>query len=104
MKIILAMMVTGLLGFALFSLLHANVPFSKKTYSQIYIHGTPVCVARQDQGIVARVGECDRDAFRPAPEYSGEVPFHGRPGMNLPPGHPPVDGNMFPEENRRVPI
>jgi len=103
-KMILAIGLAGLLGFALFTMLHGDVPFMTKAYSQIYIHGTPVCVTRQHQGIVAQVGECDEARAHPGGEFTGEVPFHGHPGRNLPPGHPPIDGNMFPEENRRVPI
>lgn len=103
-KIILAAGLAGLLGFALFSMLHADVPFATKTYSQITIHGTPVCVTRQDHGIVAKVGECDEAGVHPNREFSGKIPFHALPGMNLPPGHPPIDGNLFPGENRRVPI
>jgi hypothetical protein len=31
------------------------------------------------------------------------LPFRdGHPGMNLPPGHPPIDQEMFPGENRRM--
>lgn len=104
MKIILAVGLAGLLGFALFTLLYAEVPFATKASSQIYIHGTPVCVTWQHHGIVARVGECGEAGTPPDEGFTGEVPFHGRPGMNLPPGHPPTDGTLFPEENRRVPI
>lgn len=59
--------------------------------SQIYIHGTPVCVMERGGEVVARVGECGR---LPAPGEDG--PFGGAPfageegGANLPPGHPPV--------------
>lgn len=102
MKIILAVGLAGLLGFALFTMLHAEVPFTTQAFSQIYIHGTPVCVTHQRHGIVARVGECDEGRVHPDGEFTGEVPFHGPPGMNLPPGHPPIDGNLFPEENRRI--
>jgi len=103
-KILLSVALAGLLGLALFTLLNADIPFLRKAYSQIYIHGTPVCVTRQPHGIVAQVGECDAAGIPPRGGFSGEVPFHGRPGMNLPPGHPPIDGNLFPEENRRIPI
>lgn len=104
MKILFSVALAGLLGLAVLILLRSEIPFAKQAYSQIYIHGTPVCVSRQFHGIVAQVGECDEAGIRPHGEFSGEVPFQGRPGMHLPPGHPPIDGNMFPEENRRVPI
>ncbi|HBX43193.1 MAG TPA: hypothetical protein DEH27_05115 [Deltaproteobacteria bacterium] len=70
--------------------------------SQIYIHGTPVCVTREGEDIVARVGECGVTRFSPDAESPERVPYHGHPGMQLPPGHPPIDQEMFPEENRRV--
>lgn len=104
MKILLSVAWAGLMGLALFTLLHIDVPFADKAYSQIYIHGTPVCITQEPHGIFAQVGECDGAGFRPHGKFSGEVPFHGRPGRNLPPGHPPIDGNLFPEENRRIPI
>jgi len=101
-KIILGLMLAGFLGFALFSMHNADIAFATRGYSQIYIHGTPVCVTRHHQGIVAQVGECDMGGTRSDGEFTGEVPFHGHPGRTLPPGHPPIDGTMFPEENRRV--
>lgn len=104
MKILLSVGLAGLLGVALFLVMHAIDPFPREAQSQIYIHGTPVCVSRQHHGIVAQVGECDEAGAQPDGEFGGEAPFHGRPGMNLPPGHPPIDGNLFPEENRRIPI
>jgi hypothetical protein len=70
--------------------------------SQIYIHGTPVCVTREGEDIVARVGECGVTQFSPDAESPERVPYHGHPGMQLPPGHPPIDQEMFPGENRRV--
>lgn len=102
MKIILAAGLAGLLGFSLYTMRDAGVPFATQADSQIYIHGTPVCVTRHHHGIVARVGECDRGGDREEGEFTGKVPYHGHPGRNLPPGHPPIDGPMFPEENRRV--
>lgn len=102
MKIILAVGLAGLLGFLLITMLHSDVPFTTKAYSQIYIHGTPVCVTQHYHGIAAQVGKCDEAGAYRGREFTGEVPFHGSPGRELPPGHPPIDGNMFPEENRRV--
>lgn len=102
MRMLISVGLVGLLGLALFTLLNADVPFPEKATSQIYIHGTPVCVTQRPHGILAQVGECDEARIFPHGEYSGEVPYHGHPGMDLPPGHPPVDGNLLPEENRRV--
>lgn len=102
MRTILAVGLAGLLGGLLFLVMHADVPFTTPASSQIYIHGTPVCVTRQHYGIVAQVGECDEGRGHPDGEFTGEVPFRGHPGIDLPPGHPPIDGNLFPEENRRV--
>lgn len=70
--------------------------------SQIYIHGTPVCVTREGEQIVAVVGECGIPRMPPDAESPETAPYHGHPGMQLPPGHPPIDQEMFPGENRRV--
>ena len=70
--------------------------------SQIYIHGTPVCVTRVGEEIMARVGECGIPRLPPDAGTPGSPPYHGPPGMRLPPGHPPIDQEMFPGENRRV--
>lgn len=73
--------------------------------SQIYIHGTPVCVMKHGEAIVARVGECgslggtDEDG-----EFSGGSRFHESPGGGLPPGHPPVSPDMSPDVSNRVAI
>lgn len=104
MRMLISVGLVGLLGLALFTLLHSDVPFSGKATSQIYIHGTPVCVTQRPHGILAQVGECDPGRISPHGRYHGKMPYHGRPDMGLPPGHPPIDGNLFPGENRRVPI
>jgi hypothetical protein len=70
--------------------------------SQIYIHGTPVCVTREGEEIVARVGECGITRSPPDAETPESAPYHGHPGMRLPPGHPPIDQEIFPGENRRI--
>lgn len=72
--------------------------------SQIYIHDTPVCVMQQGGRIVAMVGECDdiespRDFLENSP---GRPPFHGAPGPDLPPGHPPIPPGMAPEAGKRI--
>ncbi len=65
--------------------------------SQIYIHGTPVCVFRQGTSIVATVGECDSEAA-PRNEAPGDgTPDFGGPDLALPPGHPPVGPDMTPD-------
>lgn len=70
--------------------------------SQIYIHGTPVCVTQEGKDIMARVGECAIPGVPPDAGSLEKLPYHGHPGMQLPPGHPPIDQEMFPGENRRV--
>jgi len=83
---------------------HHPAALAASTFSQIFIHGTPVCVFTQGANIMARVGECP-DA--PEADNGGPAeksPFRGRPGMELPPGHPPVDRDMFPDARRTVPI
>lgn len=74
--------------------------------SQIFIHGTPVCVTQDESGnIVATVGEC----LRPEPDQGqgkegGEDldRFHGGKDLQLPPGHPPIDEDMDLGGQRRV--
>ena len=104
MKTILAVTIAGM--FLLFAVLHlrANEPFATQvsSSSQIYIHGTPVCVTQQGKDIVAQVGECGLRALPPESDSLERLPFHGHPGRSLPPGHPPIDQEMFPEQNRRV--
>jgi hypothetical protein len=83
---------------------HHEVFRTAGSSSQIFIHGTPVCVFTLGGSVVARVGQCPDT---PETENEGpgeEAPFHGRPGMDLPPGHPPVDRDMLPEGPRTVPI
>jgi hypothetical protein len=78
----------------------ANPP----SVNQIIIHGTPVCIFSQDGNIMARIGQCP-DAPQTDNEGSPErAPYHGQPGMDLPPGHPPVDRDMFPDGRRTIPI
>lgn len=70
--------------------------------SQIYIHGTPVCVTQEGRDIVARVGECALPDGSPDAGSLESLPYHGHPGWRLPPGHPPVDQEMFPDVKRPV--
>ena len=75
---------------------------SVSSSSQIYIHGTPVCVFQEGKDIMAKVGECGMEKSPPEENSLGEIPFHGHGGGELPPGHPPIDQGMFPEDQRRV--
>lgn len=69
--------------------------------SQIYIHGTPVCVFRHGESIAARVGEC-RAGTAPQDEAPGEqLPEFSGPERGLPPGHPPVGPDSLPGEGAR---
>lgn len=67
--------------------------------SQIYIHGTPVCVMRHGGEILASVGTCDSHGGRP---WEGGFGTGG--GSLLPPGHPPVDSSPEFEQLRKLPI
>lgn len=77
--------------------------------SQIFIHGTPVCVTQRGGEIVAAVGECGTfsgNGHGGSGGYHGGSPDPGNPHAGLPPGHPPLDGMPFPEPEagRRTPI
>lgn len=104
MKTILSVTVAGVV--LLFAMLHiqASEPLTSlvSSSSQIYIHGTPVCVTQEGKDIVARVGVCEVLRIPPDADSLERLPFHGHPGRGLPPGHPPVDQELFPDENRRV--
>jgi hypothetical protein len=79
--------------------------------SQIFVHGTPVCVMQQAGEIIASVGMCGTfgDESRESDFGNGGV-FHREtpsplgPRLGLPPGHPPVDSSPTFEEGRRIPI
>lgn len=105
MKTILTVTLAGaLLLFAAFHF-RAGEPLALpvSSSSQIYIHGTPVCVTQQGEDIVASVGKCGAPMVPPESDSMERLPFrNGHPGMNLPPGHPPIDQEMFPNEQRRV--
>jgi len=97
MKAILAATMIVAVGITGISLRHAahtrHIDFSS---SQIFIHGTPVCVVQQAGEILASVGMCGTPggAYR---EGGNGRTFHGvTPSLpetlpGLPPGHPPVD-------------
>jgi hypothetical protein len=65
--------------------------------SQIFVHGTPVCVVQQAGEIIASVGMCGT-----AGSESGEAPPTLEPRFGLPPGHPPIDSSPHFEEGRRI--
>ena len=65
--------------------------------SQIFVHGTPVCVVQQAGEIIASVGICGT-----AGSESGETPPTHEPRFGLPPGHPPIDSPPHFEEGRRI--
>lgn len=111
MKEILAfvmLLAAGIGAFTMWGSMHAHR--AAGSGSQIFIHGTPVCVTQRAGGIEAFVGECGslsggrgEDA-----ELPGGVPHrYGIPGHGLPPGHPPIDadpGGIGGDEVRRIPI
>jgi hypothetical protein len=75
--------------------------------SQIFIHGTPVCVTQRGDRIEAAVGTCDAPSGDPhggPGGYHGTRPGPGNPHIGLPPGHPPIDRDPSPgfEERGRT--
>ncbi len=76
------------------------------SWSQIYIHDSPVCIIKDGDTITARVGECgpDEQGDGHDGELGDEAPFQGSPEMNLPPGHPPVGPDTTPGPSRRIAI
>lgn len=102
-KILSAALAGAILVFALYHI-RATEPIASfaSSSSQIYIHGTPVCVTQEGKDIVAQVGECGVPRLPPYADSLERLPFHGRPGTQLPPGHPPIDQEIFPGKNRRV--
>lgn len=76
----------------------------RSSASEIIIHGTPVCVFRHGDDIAARVGRCPPGLREEREGPSLRAPFHGGPGMRLPPGHPPIDEDRVPDGDRIIPI
>lgn len=110
MKNILAValiLATAVATLSFWGMMHARQAGSSS--SQIFIHGTPVCITQQEGNIVAMVGECGLLPRGPGSEdggvEKGPSPF-GDPDAGLPPGHPPVgpEGSPFGGDVRRVPI
>jgi hypothetical protein len=79
--------------------------------SQIFVHGTPVCVVQEAGAIYASVGMCDASGSGSRGDDAGnggafheETPSRLGPRFGLPPGHPPIDSSPAFEEGRRTPI
>ena len=77
--------------------------------SQIFIHGTPVCVMRHAGEIFASVGMCgtgggesQEDGFGNGGVIHGETPSPVEPRHGLPPGHPPIDSTPGFGEGRKI--
>jgi hypothetical protein len=85
---------------------HANraAARSEAPYAQVFIHGTPVCVFTLGGNLMAQVGQCPETPGVENGDPAENAPFHGEPGMELPPGHPPVDRDLFPNDRRLIPI
>ncbi len=82
---------------------HPSVLPASASVSQIFIHGTPVCVFRQGDSIAARIGECESGIESPGEAPGGRIPDEDATGLGLPPGHPPVGPDMLPDGgDRRV--
>ena len=99
MKTILAaamIVAVGITGISFWRAAHTrHIDFSS---SQIFIHGTPVCVVQQAGEILASVGMCGtsggasrEDGYGNGRAFHGETPSLHEPLLSLPPGHPPVD-------------
>jgi len=99
----------GITGVSLWHAAHTrSLDFSS---SQIYIHGTPVCVMRHGEEILASVGTCDGyggqsrgGGFGTGRGSPGESPYFRDAPSGLPPGHPPVESTPVFEQSRKVPI
>lgn len=97
----------GITGISLWGSVHAQrMAFSS---SQIFVHGTPVCVIQQAGEIIASVGMCGASGgeslggdFENGGVFHGEAPSSIKPGFELPPGHPPVDSTPSFERGGRV--
>jgi hypothetical protein len=97
----------GITGIILWGAVHARR--MDVSSSQIFIHGTPVCVMQLAGEIVASVGRCGasggeprEDAFGNGGGFHGGTPSPIGPRLGLPPGHPPVDFPPDLAEERRI--
>lgn len=98
-------LMTGAASLWLWGAVHAHRMASSS--SQIFIHGTPVCVTQRGGEIVAAVGECGVPSgdFRGGGDgFHESHPAPENPHVGLPPGHPPIDDEPFPgvDERRRT--
>ena len=110
MKTVLAtamILALGITGILLWEAAHARR--MAVSSSQIFVHGTPVCVMQQAGEIVASVGMCGRPGSGPREDdYGSGGAFHGEAPpaferrFGLPPGHPPVDSPPDFGEGRRT--
>ena len=108
MKAILAtalILALGITGISLWGAVHAQ--HMAVSSSQIFVHGTPVCVIQQAGEIVALVGKCGTSGGESQEEDLGSGgDFHGEepsdPRIGLPPGHPPVEFSPTLGEGRRI--
>ena len=98
---------TCLAAFSLWGIVHARR--MGVSSSQIFLHGTPVCITQRGGEIEAAIGECGSTPGASEEEDSGfhvaPYPF-GNPNAGLPPGHPPVgsDPDLGDEDTGRTPI
>ena len=94
--------VLGITGISLWGAVHAQ--HMAVSSSQIFIHGTPVCVLEGAGEIRATVGMCGFHGTGPGEDGSGygEAPTPNEPSLVLPPGHPPVGPDPAFEEGRRI--
>jgi hypothetical protein len=97
----------GITGIFLWGAVHAQR--MDVSSSQIFIHGTPVCVMQQAGEIVASIGLCGapggdprEDAFGNGKGFHGGTPSPRGPRLRLPPGHPPLDSPPDLQEERRI--
>ena len=95
----------GITGISLWGAVHAQR--MDVSSSQIFIHGTPVCVFQQAGEIVASIGLCGTPGGESREGGTGKGGgVHGgtstplNPRLGLPPGHPPVESLPDLEERR----
>jgi len=90
----------------LFAVWHSYraTPVGSSSFRQMIIDGDPVCVFQDGEDIVARIGECPEESGGGNGSLRQNTPFHGQQGMELPPGHPPVDDKSFTDDRRTIPI
>jgi hypothetical protein len=97
----------GITGISLWGAVHAKR--MAVSSSQIFVHGTPVCVTQQAGEIIASVGMCGasggesrEDGFGNGDGFHGGTHYPLEPDFGLPPGHPPVDSTPSFERRRGI--